>query len=119
MDQKSMPLTYEDRKIIDDTRFSVVRERTTEWTLMIREVTWDDRGEYRCTINTNPVRSKLVVLHVKVPATIIDELSSDDVIVKEGDTVMLVCNVTGIPKPTVTWYRQPVNSKGIMPKESK
>ena len=64
-DQNKIPLTFEDRKIVDDTRFSVVRERTSEWTLMIRDVTWEDRGEYRCTINTNPVRNKLVVLHVK------------------------------------------------------
>ena len=46
-----------------------------------------------------------------VPAQIIDELSSDDVTVQEGDMVILTCNVTGVPKPEVTWYRRPVNSK--------
>jgi len=41
-----------------------------------------------------------------VPASIAAESSSDDVIVKEGDTVVLTCNATGIPQPEVTWYRR-------------
>lgn len=44
-----------------------------------------------------------------MPAAIIDELSSNDVSVQEGETVPLVCNVTGIPHPTVTWFRRPTN----------
>ena len=45
-----------------------------------------------------------------VPAAIIDHLSSDDVTVQEGDTVVLVCNVTGVPTPDVTWFRRPASS---------
>ena len=45
-----------------------------------------------------------------VPAEIIDHLSSDDVTVQEGDTVVLVCNVTGVPTPEVTWFRRPASS---------
>ena len=45
---------------------------------------------------------------VAEPAKIIDHLSSGaTVVVQEGDTVELVCNVTGVPHPTVTWYRIP------------
>ncbi len=67
---------------------------------------------------------KLGIRHIylcsifSVPAQIIDELSSDDVTVQEGDTVILVCNVTGVPKPEVTWYRRPANSK-ITERQSK
>lgn len=32
--------------------------------------------------------------------------SPQQVIAKEGKTVQLVCNVTGVPAPTVTWYRK-------------
>ena len=42
---------------------------------------------------------------------IIDELSSDDITVQEGDLIILTCNVTGVPKPEVQWFRRPVNSK--------
>jgi neuronal growth regulator 1 len=109
LDSKSIPLTYEDRRVVDDFRFSVVRPYVKEWNLQIRDIKWQDHGPYRCTINTNPVKSKKVMLHVKVPATIIDELSSNDMTVQEGETVVLVCNVTGIPKPDVTWYRRPAS----------
>ena len=65
LDHKSIPLTYEDRRVVDDFRFSVVRPYIKEWNLQIRDIKWEDQGQYRCTINTNPVKSKIVMLHVK------------------------------------------------------
>ena len=65
LDHNSFPLTYEDRRVIDDSRFSIVRPYIKEWNLQIREVKTDDEGQYRCTINTNPVRSKVITLRVK------------------------------------------------------
>lgn len=47
-----------------------------------------------------------------VPAKIIENLSSSDTTVREGETVTLVCNVTGIPLPRVTWYRHVSDKKG-------
>jgi hypothetical protein len=41
-----------------------------------------------------------------VPTQIHDDLSSNDVTVREHADVTLVCNVTGEPQPTVTWYRE-------------
>jgi len=60
-----------------------------------------------------------VVDDVSVPATIIDELSSDDTTVQEGDVVVLVCNVTGVPRPDVTWYRRPTVGDKMAERESK
>jgi len=65
LDHKSIPLTYEDRRVVDDFRFTVVRPHVKEWNLQILDIKWDDKGQYRCTINTNPVKSKIVMLHVK------------------------------------------------------
>ncbi|KAL8578025.1 hypothetical protein ACOMHN_048801 [Nucella lapillus] len=104
-DQWSTLLTHEDRRIIDDERVSVERPFTKDWNLHIRDVRHKDQGLYNCQINTSPVKIKTVHLTVQVPAKILDDFSSKDKTPREGDTVTLVCNVTGIPMPTVTWYR--------------
>lgn len=56
-------------------------------------------------------------VYVLVPAKIIADLSSSDVTALEGETLTLVCNVTGVPMPTVTWYRHPLEDDGL--KQSK
>ena len=40
---------------------------------------------------------------LSVPPKIVD--FSGDVTAEENDTVSLVCRVTGVPPPTVTWFR--------------
>jgi hypothetical protein len=65
LDESSIPLTYDDRRIVDDSRFTIVRPIVREWNLQIRDVRLEDQGQYRCTVNTQPVRSKVVMLHVK------------------------------------------------------
>lgn len=114
-DQWSTLLTLDDRRIIDDPRISIERPYIRDWNLHIRKTTYNDRGEYVCQINTSPVKTKTVMLFVLVPSKIIDELSSRDQIAREGETVTLVCNVTGVPTPDVTWYKLP--SEGSQNKE--
>jgi len=65
LDHGSIPLTYEERRVVDDTRFMVVRPYSKEWNLQIRNIQPEDQGQYRCTINTSPVKSKVIMLHVK------------------------------------------------------
>ncbi|XP_035824079.1 limbic system-associated membrane protein isoform X4 [Aplysia californica] len=105
-DQFSTLLTYQDRRIIDDERLSVERPYTRDWNLHIRDVRYSDQGIYNCQINTTPVKIKTINLVVLVPAKILEHLSSTDTTVREGDTVTLICNVTGTPHPEVTWYRK-------------
>ncbi|KAJ8304477.1 hypothetical protein KUTeg_018060, partial [Tegillarca granosa] len=107
-DQWSTILTFGVTRIIDDDRFSVERPRNEDWNLLIRDVRYKDRGTYICQLNTNPVKTKYVALHVLVPPKISNTLSSKDIAVPEGSDVTLVCNVTGVPQPTVHWHRQPL-----------
>lgn len=48
-----------------------------------------------------------------VPATISVEHSTGDVTVVEGETVSLVCNVSGMPTPDITWFRRPALGKTV------
>jgi len=38
LDVNSVPLTYDDRRVIDDSRFSVARSHVNEWNLQVRQV---------------------------------------------------------------------------------
>ncbi|KAL4228262.1 hypothetical protein ACF0H5_013695 [Mactra antiquata] len=114
-DQWSTLLTLDDRRIIDDPRISIERPYTRDWNLHIRKTAYSDRGKYTCQINTNPIKTKTVVLFVLVPSKIVNERSSQDQTVREGETVTLVCNVTGEPTPEVTWYKLP--NDGLSVKE--
>ena len=44
-------------------------------------------------------------------------MSTQDISVHENDKVTLICNVTGIPTPEVTWFRH--DGPGGINKESK
>ncbi|XP_021359328.1 lachesin-like isoform X1 [Mizuhopecten yessoensis] len=111
LDPREKILTLEERRVISDDRISLERPYTNDWNLFIRDVKPSDSGKYMCQINTHPVKIKNIVLYVHEAASIIDELSSFDTTAREGDTVQLICNATGIPPPTVTWYRRPSSTK--------
>lgn len=64
MEANSVPLTYEERRVIDDSRYSIVRPQVKDWNLLIRDARKEDAGDYLCTINTYPVKTKLVTLYV-------------------------------------------------------
>ncbi|CAL1529683.1 unnamed protein product [Lymnaea stagnalis] len=103
---KKIVMSVGDRRLIDDHRISVERPYIKIWNLLIRNVRYNDSGIFECRINTNPVQTKKVHLDVKVPPAILSQLSSDKVTLEEGQTATLVCNVTGIPQPNVTWYKR-------------
>ncbi|XP_078314748.1 opioid-binding protein/cell adhesion molecule homolog isoform X5 [Crassostrea virginica] len=105
-DQYSTLLTLDEKRIIDDERMVLDRPHTKDWNLLLHDVKYDDRGRYTCQINTMPIKTKTIELIVLVPPTILDS-SSTDLTAKEGDKVTLTCNVTGIPRPTVQWFRKP------------
>lgn len=98
--------TDHDKIAIGDARLSLQKTNHGEWNLIIKHVRFNDSGEYMCQINTNPVKIKRVKLFVQVPPHILNEDSSRDMDVEEGDDVTLTCKATGVPVPNITWYRR-------------
>ena len=57
--------TIGDQRAISDNRISAERPYTKDWNLHIREVRQNDSGQYKCNINTVPVKSMKVYLSVQ------------------------------------------------------
>ena len=57
-------LTNNDRRIIDDIRITIERQRLNEWNLHVRNIQHFDEGIYSCSISTDPVQTKKVYLKV-------------------------------------------------------
>ncbi|GAB1599124.1 lachesin-like, partial, partial [Argonauta hians] len=109
--QRHTLLTMRDRRITDDVRMMVVRDHPGEWNLHIRDVQPSDQGQFNCQINTAPVKINKVNLFVLVQPSLNMLMTSQDKTAKEGDTISLVCNVSGTPHPNVTWYRKSLSGK--------
>ena len=65
MNPKKILIAERESRYIDDPRMSVERPFVGDYNLHIRNVRYDDRGEYTCTINSVPVETKRVRLIVK------------------------------------------------------
>lgn len=48
----------------------------------------------------------IYVLVYIVPPSIIDNMTSTDMVVREGSDVTLVCRASGYPEPYVMWRRE-------------
>ncbi|KAH9500695.1 hypothetical protein Btru_076288 [Bulinus truncatus] len=107
LDKWKTVLTLNENRIIDDDRFKVDLPRDGQWNLHFDKVKYGDQGMFTCQINTEPAMSQTVALSVIVPPRIISDPIESTLIYREGDRVTLTCNATGMPKPTVRWYRQP------------
>ncbi|CAG9120997.1 unnamed protein product [Plutella xylostella] len=92
--------------ITQNPRISLSYNDHRSWYLHIKNVQEVDRGWYMCQVNTDPMRSRKGYLQVVVPPSIIDNMTSTDVVVREGSDVTLVCRASGYPEPYVMWRRE-------------
>ncbi|CAG4945397.1 unnamed protein product [Colias eurytheme] len=92
--------------ITQNPRISLSYNDHRSWYLHIKNVQEVDRGWYMCQVNTDPMRSRKGYLQVVVPPSIIDNMTSTDMVVREGADVTLVCRASGYPEPYVMWRRE-------------
>ncbi|KAM3967129.1 lachesin [Aphomia sociella] len=92
--------------ITQNPRISLSYNDHRSWYLHIKNVQEVDRGWYMCQVNTDPMRSRKGYLQVVVPPVIIDNMTSMDMVVREGTNVTMVCRATGYPEPYVMWRRE-------------
>lgn len=66
----------------------------------------EDRGQYMCQVNTDPMKMQTAFLEVVIPPDIIYEETSGDMMVPEGGSAKFICKAGGYPKPKITWRRE-------------
>ncbi|KAI8129513.1 Lachesin [Lucilia cuprina] len=99
-------LALQGRVVTHNARISVMHEDMHTWKLKISKLRESDRGCYMCQINTSPMKKQVGCIDVQVPPDIINEESSSDLAVQEGEDATLICKATGNPQPRVTWRRE-------------
>uniref|UniRef100_A0A1A9X2A9 Ig-like domain-containing protein n=1 Tax=Glossina brevipalpis TaxID=37001 RepID=A0A1A9X2A9_9MUSC len=92
--------------ISQNNRISLTYNDHRSWYLHIKEVEETDRGWYMCQVNTDPMRSRKGYLQVVVPPMIVESMTSNDMVVREGLNVTLMCKARGYPEPYVMWRRE-------------
>ncbi|CAG9796683.1 unnamed protein product [Diatraea saccharalis] len=92
--------------ITNNHRVEVSHSGQSVWNLHIKNVQEEDRGQYMCQINTDPMKSQMGFLEVVIPPDFIAEETSGDVMVPEGGTVKVSCRAKGMPEPRVMWRRE-------------
>ncbi|KAK7578213.1 hypothetical protein V9T40_010418 [Parthenolecanium corni] len=95
-----------DHVITHNPRVWVSTTDQSTWNLHIKNVQEEDRGQYMCQINTDPMKSQTGYLDVVIPPDIINEDTSSDMMVPEGESVRLSCKAKGYPQPHITWRRE-------------
>ncbi|CAB3250705.1 unnamed protein product [Arctia plantaginis] len=105
MDKQTI-LSIHHNIITQNSRISLSYNDHRSWYLHIKNVSEVDRGWYMCQVNTDPMRSRKGYLQVVVPPSIIDNMTSTDMVVREGADVTLVCRGAGYPEPYVMWRRE-------------
>nr|CAH0106331.1 unnamed protein product [Daphnia galeata] len=99
-------LSLHRRVVTHNPRVSVTHDESRTWNLHIRQVKESDQGCYMCQINTAIMKKQLGCIQVQVPPDIVDDRSTSDVTVNEGDNVTLTCTATGKPAPRIVWRRE-------------
>ena len=108
-------MTIHNNIITRNQRVSLSHREHKEWKLHISNVQEVDRGWYMCQVNTDPMRSRRGYLEVQVPPSIVDQRSSNDLVVKEKARVNLTCEARGYPEPQILWRREdgkPIMARG-------
>ncbi|XP_047740258.1 lachesin [Hyalella azteca] len=104
---RQMIVSIHKHVIARQPRFFVTHDSLRSWTLHVSGVTQEDRGNYMCQVNSNPMISQTGYLQVVVPPEITDEGSSpSSLVVKERDNVTLTCHAKGFPQPRISWRRE-------------
>ncbi|XP_025112871.1 uncharacterized protein LOC112575321 isoform X3 [Pomacea canaliculata] len=101
-DTKRRALTSNLQRQTGDFRFTALHTQPRRWSLRINEITSRDSDVYICYVGNNPVTK--LALFAAVPPRITK--TSEIISATKGESVLLECQVSGHPRPSVTWMKR-------------
>lgn len=102
--------------VTHNNRIYVSHDNFSTWQMRIKQVKATDRGCYLCEASNNTVKTQQACLDVKVPPDILNEDTSGDLSVSEGENATLWCRAAGHPPPRITWRKE--NGESIFIRKS-
>lgn len=108
LDPSGTALTYDESVQTGDSRFKIDHSYLREWNLEIENVRRSDAGNYTCSIGPTTIVNSVVELAILVSPSLIR--TSGNLSSMVGNQVMLFCEASGEPKPTITWTRLTSNN---------
>lgn len=104
-----------DRTTIEDHNHSYsIEQMETTFSriskLTVKSATKEDIGRYICRVQTDKGEyenlSHPITVHTpRAPYVIATNLTGKDIGVKLGNYVEILCNISGIPRPEISWYK--------------
>ncbi|CAG9773040.1 unnamed protein product [Ceutorhynchus assimilis] len=92
--------------VTHNSRIMVTHDNLHTWQMRIKQVKESDRGCYLCEVNTNIMRTQEACLDVNVPPDILNEDTSGDLSISEGENATLWCRASGHPQPRILWKKE-------------
>lgn len=92
--------------VVKDSRFAILQDSATTYTVLIRDLQEEDAGVYVCEVvlSVNNKISEESRLSVRRPPIITDN-STQAFVTTEGSPISLECFASGFPQPKVVWRR--------------
>lgn len=101
-------LTTDTALVVKDSRYgSLYDGASSTYTVLIKDVQEGDAGIYQCEVVlsiTNKLVKETTLIVLKAP--VITDNSTQAVVAKEGEFVVMECFANGNPQPSVVWRRE-------------
>ncbi|KAL4218650.1 Hemicentin-1 [Mactra antiquata] len=97
-------ISFGDNVTINDDRFELYRPYKNDWYLRITSVQLKDVGRYICSAGESFISVSTLVVEFSPR---LSDYKGDELFVQicYNTRLTLYCNATGLPRPTITWYK--------------
>lgn len=94
--------------VVKESRFAALYDgASSTYTVLIKDVQEGDSGEYQCEVILSITNKLVAITQLTVlQSPIITDNSTQAIVAKEGDFVIMECFATGNPQPTIVWRRE-------------